>query len=83
MFADIGKALLAIQKSADEGVESQLHLVLSACVCRHEKPQLLHEFVSTVGAGSAGCARFSSAGGKQEKSRKSHAPANRFKGPPG
>jgi hypothetical protein len=31
-----------------------------------------------VGAGSTGCARFSSAGGKQEKSRKPRAPANRF-----
>ena len=35
VFADVGKALLAIQKGADEGVECELHLVLSACVCRH------------------------------------------------
>ena len=31
-----------------------------------------------LGQGPPSCARFSSAGGKQEKSRKSHAPANRF-----
>src|ERR1700733_6042810 len=40
MFANLGKTFLAIEKGADEGVESKLHFVLSACVCRHLCPNL-------------------------------------------
>jgi len=78
MFADIGKALLAVQESVDQGVEGMLHFVLSSCVCGHENLNYFNEIGGdAVGAGSAGCARFASAGGKREKSRKSRAPANR------
>jgi hypothetical protein len=35
VFPNVRKAFLAIQKSADELIESELHLMLSACVRRH------------------------------------------------
>ena len=82
MIADFGEALLAIQERADEFARaSSISFCFPASVDMETSISVVGEHA--VGAGSAGCARFSSASGKQEKSRKSHAPANRFQGPPG
>jgi hypothetical protein len=78
VLADICEAFLAIEEGTDERIKGELHFVLLACICWHERPQSSLNFDGAVGAGSVGCARFSSADGKQEKSRKPYAPANRF-----
>jgi hypothetical protein len=41
MFTDVGKAFLAVEEGADEGVESALHLVLLPCVCWHDETSIL------------------------------------------
>jgi hypothetical protein len=35
VLSDVGEALLAVEEGADERVESELHFVLTAGICRH------------------------------------------------
>src|ERR1700729_4589101 len=75
VITDIGEALLAVLKCVDERLEREHHLALLTCICGHMKPHGWIELLAAVGAGSAGCLRFSFADGKPEKSRKSRSPA--------